>query len=327
MRKIEIVRAPSIIRGGRTLEREVSAPMQLEGWCEVELIDAKTGLIKFHSRFRNLIVDAGLNALLSGTAMTTIRNYMAVGTSGVAPDPAQTGLIAEYNTPAARVTANGGIADVTGHNTDAINPYTYSRVTRLFTEAQVVGNLAEFGMFSAAAGGTMLFRQLFKDSLGNPVVISKTASDQLRITHELRVYKVGPDTASTVDVSGTIHDTVRRIADETGAWGPSALEITTVRSAVYETNVLGSRGLYPSGNQASHNSATLAAYAAGSFYRDASYVYDPGTANWAGGIGAAVIGVSFGASRLYQFSFTPKIMKDNTRRFTLNARWSITRYP
>jgi len=57
----------------------------IEGWFTVELIHARTGLVKRRLRFRNLITNAGLNALGSGTRIGSLIQYLAVGTGSNEP--------------------------------------------------------------------------------------------------------------------------------------------------------------------------------------------------------------------------------------------------
>src|SRR5690606_9804975 len=64
----------------------------VEGYFTVELIHARTGLVKRRLHFRNLITNAGLDALAGGTAINDLVNYLAVGTGSSEPSYTDTTL-------------------------------------------------------------------------------------------------------------------------------------------------------------------------------------------------------------------------------------------
>src|SRR5690606_7534789 len=115
------------------------------------------------------------------------------------------------------------------------------------TENQANGNLAELGFFSAADGGTMWNRQLFRDELGNPTAITKTSEDQLRVTYEYRVYPPWDDLVQEIEVNGVPVEVVNRPQQVASAseWGSgfsaSALNalgvVGTASLRVYETAI------------------------------------------------------------------------------------------
>src|SRR5690606_11810156 len=159
--------------------------VMVEGYFTVELIHARTGLVKRRLHFRNLITNAGLDALAGGTGISSLINYLAVGTGSSEPNYTDTTLNAEV----ARTNSTGGFADsdaMVGSG-DLVEYWRRIR-TRVFGQNEANGNLAELGFFSAAQGGTMWNRQLFRDELGNPTAITKTNEDQLRVRYEYRVY-------------------------------------------------------------------------------------------------------------------------------------------
>src|SRR5690606_7971637 len=79
----------------------------VEGYFTVELIHARTGLVKRRLHFRNLITDAGLDALAGGTGTSHHMNYLAVGTGASEPSHTDTTLHAGI----ARTHNNGGFGD------------------------------------------------------------------------------------------------------------------------------------------------------------------------------------------------------------------------
>ena len=80
----------------------------------------------------------------------------------------------------------------------------------------------------------------------------------------------------------------------------------------------------PTGAFATANTTqSVAAYTAGSFYRDVTVTVGAATANPAGGIGAIVF--LTGSNFTWQYLFTPTIPKDNTKTLSLTFRVSWAR--
>jgi hypothetical protein len=334
----------SIWPRGRTLEVPVPLKLRVEGWVEVELIDAKTGLIKRHLRFRNLITDAGLNAYYAGSTMSQMTTWAACGTSSTPPANGDTALIAEV-TPSTthRTNQNGGIADVIAH-VGASFYWSFKRTFR-FLEAQANGNLTEFGLFSAQSAGTMWTRQLFKDGGGTPTTIVKTSSDQLRITYELRVHYPSADIVSTKNISGTVYDYTVRPNDVDNAGGGWQLHQNSGHGGnwlgsaggfgacnVFESNTLvATTANFPSsGSGFDQSSQSYASYVAGSFVREGTTIWEPDTGNFATGVGGLTVGHGGfqNQTRLFQVVFhTTKLPKTNTKRLTLVWSWALTRFP
>src|SRR5690606_29765886 len=195
--------------------------------------------------FRNLITNAGLDAMAGGVGISNLINYLAVGTGSSEPRYTDTTLDAEV----ARTNSNGGFGDseaMVGSG-DLVEYWRRIR-TRVFTEAQANGNLAELGFFSAASGGTMWNRQLFRDELGQPTTITKTPEDQLRVTYEYRVYPPWDDVVQEIEVNGVPVEVVNRPLRVAGGlnWGGSyasaALNalgaVWTSRLTAYDTDTL-----------------------------------------------------------------------------------------
>src|SRR5690606_31335306 len=117
----------------------------VEGYFTVELIHARTGLVQRRLHFRHLITHAGPDPLAGGARITDLVNYLAVGTGSSEPSYTDTTLNAEI----ARTNSNGGFGDsdaVVGSG-DLVEYWRRIR-TRVFTQAQANGNLAELGFFS-----------------------------------------------------------------------------------------------------------------------------------------------------------------------------------
>src|SRR5690606_9484008 len=116
--------------------------------------------------------------------------------------------------------------------------------------------------FSAAEGGTMWNRQLFRDELGNPTAITKTNEDQLRVTYEYRVYPPWDDVVQEIEVNGVPTEVVNRpqAVDSSGSWGAGGGlnnlgAVGTGTLIAYETATLPGRGSgSPSGTNANASS-------------------------------------------------------------------------
>lgn len=309
----------------------------VEGYFTVELIHARTGLVKRRLHFRNLITNAGLDALAGGTVISNLINYLAVGTGSSEPNYTDTILNAEI----ARTNSNGGFGDsdaVVGSG-DLVEYWRRIR-TRVFTENQANGNLAELGFFSAAQGGTMWNRQLFRDELGNPTAITKTNEDQLRVRYEYRIYPPWDDVVQEIEVNGVPTEVVNRpqrvgfVGNWGGSGGRSALNILgsvgPFRVRAFATDTLPGRGSTPSGTNAEASSTAVQSYTPGTWYREREARWDPSGANFATGIGlfyslANPVDLADESSMAFASKVTPKIMKQDNQRLIVMERWTYAR--
>lgn len=320
----------------RTIEvPEIRIPATASGHWTAQLI-SPAGVIRREWTFDNLIVDSGLDGLMTmanNAWFNGIFNRVAVGTGSIAPSPSDTGLQAEI----ARVTTTP--SDV-GSSWDATG-FGFRRAQWEFDFGQANGNLTEVGVFTGAAG-TMLSRALFTDSGGTPVTVTKTSADKLRLIYEIRIYPpASVDTVIPGVMIGGVSTTVtHRPAGKTGAfpsgWGPGLMQngpfqlgaVGSTASGVRNSNVLiGYTTADNSGNAVV--STTWDAYAPGSFSRGFTLLVDTGGGNFGGGTPG--IGGwwwspgSDGAS--FDFSFAPQILKDDTKRATLDLTFSLVRRP
>lgn len=341
-RKIWVNKAPAIIKPTRELNIEVPK-VQLEGRFQVQLI--RKGIILKELNFKNLIVNAGLDLFSYGGASLNSTpdgafTYLSVGTGNVAPAAADINLAAPLSP---RTNRNGGQVDVTG--SDGTGHFSYIRRTRLFLETEVNGNLAELGFFTALTLGAMVNRQLFKDDLGNNVVITKTVQDQLKVTFEWRMYYPTVNATGTVNLAGTNYDyTVQADGGlDTGHWGSGNGATRSLgangggpQSTAYQTVTLAADAALVSnktGTLANASTDTLQPYSAGTFQRDEIAIWDPGTANITGGIqgvstfNQSTIGGTVSHDNLFIIKFVPAIPKIATQRLTLNLRRTWGRFP
>lgn len=311
--------------------------MRFEGWVTVQLgrnLDGKKGppIILRELRFKNLIVDAGLDQLGGTSNLNAMPTYVGVGTGTAAPTSADVAL----GTPlGSRTNSNGGFADVTGFG--ASNLYAYIQRVRLFLEAEVNGNLTEVGFFKNSIGAPMWMRQLFKDSGGTPTTIVKTSSDQLKITYELRAYPPSADVSSTITISSVLYSYTHRAANiGLSQWGFAGAQCLFAlfgatnwgnnSGMAWETNTLGATSSIPAGTSTVSDTTTPSTYVNGDFFRDMTHKWEPASANYATGIGATGIAIGAnganGANANFQTSWSPKFNKDNTKRLTLITRIS-----
>lgn len=316
--------------------------MRLSGYYDVKLIDASTQQVKSHLQFSNIITDAGLNAIgagLYGSGLSASGlQFIAVGSGSTTPQITDTSLVSEIT----RTSADGGFAQEVGSN--ASPEYSFLKVTRVFTTAQANGNLRELGFLSSTS--VLFSRSLFKDSLGNPTVITKTAQDILQITYEIRISGPATDVTGTFDYAplGSSTYTIRpQGINLSNQWNNALVRMGVWTSS---SNVLIARasnstffnirtGLNTPATDAASSAApttiTVASYTAGTFYRDVTYVWRPSDGNLTGGLATFVFspweltGAGDLSRYLYQMSFSPALPKTIIRRFELTLRFSWTR--
>lgn len=317
----------------------------------VDLIDAKSGETKEHYEFPNLIVNLGLDELAQGTSVTTLFDYLGVGTDGTAPLVGDTALGGEIF----RTDDNGGFGaletndgPITGSAGPLDTPYWFKRFTRHFFESEANGNLAELGWFNQAAGGTMTVRTLFKDSGGSPAVITKTSADQLRVVYELRMYPpvgINPPlgnpssriNSGTVVLGSTTHSwtgSVLGVHSDDWGWGTAqGMLANTLGAFVASAGPSGSSILHPTASTgefpglAAADTNTLDAYSVGSFRRDMLATWNAGTANFGpGGIKMILVRASPGTGfNHFQLEISESISKTSVERLRMRFRVTINR--
>lgn len=152
----------------------------LEGWVSWGLIDRKAREVQGGEQ-HNLILNGFLERIATGSvgldAIETFLSHFAVGTGSTAPAVTDTALVSEL----ARTTTQTQLSQLEG--ADGVWTLTLERE---FGFAQGNGNLTEFG-FSYGASSPMLVRELFRDSGGNPITVTKTSDYKLRIRYVLTV--------------------------------------------------------------------------------------------------------------------------------------------
>ena len=307
----------------------------VEGYFTVELVHARSGLVKRCLRFRNLITNAGLNALAGGAQISALVNYLAVGTGSAEPNVEDTALVSEISP---RTNSTGGFADEAGSvGSGVFVEYWWRRITRVFTESQVNGNLAELGFYDQPSGGTLWNRQLFLDEFGNPTVITKTSEDQLRVIYEYRIYPPMLDNEQDITINGVSTHVINRVYQVANSvhWstGGALITLGSLVSSQVALNAhpgpIGNRDGNPSGSSVNATSCVTQPYTAGSFFRERQGIWGPSVANFADGVysissfNGAFSGAGRGAA--FQVSFDPTIMKTNAQQLIILERWTYNR--
>lgn len=329
-------KAPAIIPPERIIE--TTSETGIAGYFEVELIHKPTGLIKFQSRFKNLITNAALEDIGNGgreIRQFSYDGYLAVGTGNTTPDVTQTALVAEVTRTNSRgsPTINGSAGQSGDYD------YWWQRNTKVLLPGVGTGNLQEVGLFRASSGGTMFCRQLFKDNTGTPVVIAKTADDELRVTYEFRIYTMKTSNTATATVKGTSRTFTTRgyDLDTNNRWGHtdwgagglvnylgSTWNGTTGNVAVYSSSAMPALNSGQVGTgQTFCSSGGWGSYTGGTRYRDYTATWNPGLGNLT--IGSVVWGAGNAWNEPFITTIEPAISKTDTERFTFTGRMSWDR--
>lgn len=329
----------------------ISVPgVTLSGIVTLELIDAKTGRVKESHRFPNMIPTSFLDRI-GGHWQNTIdemRTYMGAGESGLGTSPSQSSLLAEVGT---RTNSNGGFSDSNGYVSGSYlgegtsGSYFWHKRYRVFTETQAVGNIREIGMFLQSSGGPMLFRTLVKDEItGLPITIVKTNLDQLRVSHEIRLYPPTHDDifSGTFVIAESTHSYTASALDveNSSVWGWSSIgynnfgmlyglgrwsaELFAAPSTSVLVNSTGSQVDFMGFTGVLPQSQSYFPYISQSNYLDIQFVYEPAYANFGpGGIKGFGYGWSAGAAAdvtMWQILVDPPIVKTDIQKFKITFR-------
>lgn len=259
---------------------------QVKGWIDLALVN-RDGKVTRRHRQENLVLNAGLNYILSELRLDLVTAYVAVGTGNTPPDPNQTALANEVARTSQTLNMGPDIEVAVlgdGH-------YRVSR-TRAFNFNEANGTLREFGGAQYPSG--LLTRDLFRDEYGNPIAITKTNQERLVITYHIEV-KFAPTTLTTFggvqfrDNNGNVvatrtvsHMFARNTSDNGGldlsllgkfAWSQSAGKPVAYNDTmifVFNPSPTSINNAYTNGTSASTPDPilTLAPYTNGTYYRD-----------------------------------------------------------
>lgn len=286
--------------------------------------------------FKNLILNVGLDLIgTSVNAMGPTLTACRVGSGSTTPANTDTALVAQVASTTTIAASTNGVQSTAPY-------FGWFRKTFRFNTGVATGNLSEVGVATAASGGTLFSRALIVDGAGTPTTISVQADESLDVSYELRLYPPTADIPWSTTISGTTYSGVVRADSVTSAlsWnsgGPvwlmdasslkGVIMATTQGMTVYN-GTLGAVTASPSGTSSAVDlspaaAVTPAAYTAGSYQRSHAILIDLAQGNVAGGITAFRITTGIGR---YQFSVSPALAKDATKRLTLNVTFSWARY-
>jgi hypothetical protein len=172
----------------------ISVKPQYMAW---QIVEEKSGLIVKEGKQHNLVLtQASEQYPLYGFSGVT--NFAVVGTGSTAPNVAQTGLTSES------VRTNTVPSGESDSVTQFANGVFDIRKVRQFTAAQVGGlNLAEWGFSPVVGtGANLAVRELFRDGGNNPIVVTPSATQLLRLIYVSRVTFAPLSAVGSVNVAG-----------------------------------------------------------------------------------------------------------------------------
>lgn len=330
-------------------DRLAPAPSQragLEGWVAWGLVDRNGRQVQGGEQ-HNLILDGFLDAIaaaptygafytFSSPQRPTLRHFLthfAVGTGSAEPATSDTALAAEVARTATMT------ADLSVRPADGVYDLT---IEREFDFAAANGNLTEFG-FSNGASNPVLVRELFRDSQGNPITVTKTNEFKLRIAYTLTITLAPtvPTPASfTIDgigvingnhfwVGGTNTDQANdlRLFSQfiaAAAWGTSGT--TGILNAALTSSLISgytfNSGIGPSNAAAS--TLTPSSYTPGSHVRKAA------VARWSTAVGNVNPGqglamrVAGSTGWAFVFDTASRFTKDDLHQLTINDLLTVS---
>ncbi|MBB4126214.1 hypothetical protein GGR77_001504 [Xanthomonas translucens] len=298
----------------------------------------RDGEVRFDSGWQdNLVLDSGLNMMATFVPFSSAFRYIAVGSSNAAVSASQS-LLGSWMA-VADFTQISTLSNVTGYNNDDPSAdYTYYTNTVTFAVGAVVGNVAELGLCSGTSSSSPLFtRALVKDAAGATVTIAVLASEQLRVTYQLRFYPPQGTSTFTVSLNGVTYNCSSRAAQvsssllwawpgggnpsmgyESGGW-------TGREAPAAYSGTIGARTSVPNGSVVWSNTGTAAfqgSYAAGSFTRTCRNTWATNQAN--GTFRSILVGGS-GMGK-HQVDFGASITKASTQTLYLDWKFNWGRY-
>jgi hypothetical protein len=323
----------------------ISCPIKLmpQGEYFVERLSAADEVLETLGWFDNLILDSGLNWILSRDLGPDILNECRIGTGNQAEDVSQTQL--QSQTDVVLYTASGG------SRVDTINasPPYYEEVTAvyLFPAFAVSRNISELGVGPSTGGSALFTRALVKDPMGVPTSITVLVGEKLRVTYRCRLYyQMDSDVAGVVNISGVDYSYTGRMyylggtnsAQARGNWYdgsgwrlmPGQASFPDYGRCVGQATGLAAANTdgYPprtgsfQGNLTS-NDFSASAYTPGSFTRDLSIVVPDTSNNFAPGINWVSLLSPLG---FYQYLFSPSIPKTADYRLRITFTFTVARY-
>lgn len=276
-------------------------------------------------KFKNLVTDAGLNAL-GNSAASSLARYCRFGTGSIPPSVEQTSLISPI----------GVIKDyqrnISSGNSGIAPWYNYRRREWIFNPGDVSGNLTEIGFFNSGnfSSAVMFSRALIKDELGNPTTLTILPDEYVYVTYELRAY-VGDltDVQAEIELGGITYNlNIRKYKineDYQSIWGPDNSPYANNSPYVYASpEQAGLTGNVPYTTRVSMGgSGTLQTYVSNSLKRSFVTTSSPSQANIPGGFNQ-ILATGFSDYAGFSIFFDKMVPKDTekTMSFTITTSWS-----
>ena len=151
----------------------------------------------------NLILNQFYDVLIPQYGFIRSSQYAAVGTGSTAPNPSQTQLANEIGTSGSPRRTNSLPPGYSNAIEPQATPGEYNIFRAFeFTETQVGGlNLTEWGMSPLDFyNGQLMTRELFRDGLGNPIVLTLASDQRLRLFYRYKV-TVSPTSPQNVSIN------------------------------------------------------------------------------------------------------------------------------
>ena len=308
-------------------EMYTQAGVGLRGEMEWELFERHNGkeVAVRRGKQKNLIMDAGIDFWFNDWATElrqSAKRYMAVGTGTTAPTVSQTIL-------AAQLGSRNEWASAPSMAPEGTVPY-YSSIVYEFQEDQANGDLTEWGLFSAATGGSMWCRELFRDENGDPVVLTKTDTQVLRFTYKLYIQRAADSSTAEITTDGTTHTCTTTINNKQLKY--LFASTSTDHRLIFGTSNIASDLVNDAHNTIkgenipvnSYVSKTLSSYMAGSFKRSLEYAIGGSYGN--GDIGEAVVIYRHYPLRcICRTTYDPVIHKTTSKKLVIGFEISLTR--
>lgn len=291
------------------------------GHFTLQAVNVTTGAVRHLAEFDNLILDAGLERMGTGSYLDVCR----VGSGNSAPTNLQTGLDN-------KVASTSTIQSSTSGAQGAAPYYGWKKTTFRFNAGTATGNLSEVGVGwgNTTTDNFLYSRALIKDGNGSPTTITVLADEFLDVTYELRCYPNLTDVTITgLDLGQSTHDVTIRAAKVTSAidWGAGLGRQVVLYSPLgqfgscYNGNIGAITGS-PSGSSSSLP-VTTSSYLANSKKQQGVNSSSLNDANLANGIKSISLCTMIGS---YQYEFNPPIIKTSEKTLTLNFEVSWGRH-
>jgi len=275
------------------------------------------GTKKVCGEFKNLILDAGLDAL----GKSRVHEYCRVGTSNLAVNSSQNSLVSQ-------IASTNTLQGSTNGAQSTAPYYGWRRITYRFNIGVAAGNLSEIGIGWSSTGSTLFSRALILDGLGNPTTITVASDEILDATYEMRIYPPTTDVTGTITLDGVSHTYIIRACEVNNSdhWNISRQDdnwsyntLLYVWANFFTGPSVGIASGRPTGDLSNSSTCIVDPYTVN---REATGTIKAGVndANNALGIGTVTFGLSGILRNKFQLSFTPNIMKNNTKALSLQVK-------